>query len=151
LTRELVLELGLDWSLGPLALDTSIFIYWIEDHPTFADRVEPVFAAVAAGRLTAVTSELTLLEVLVGAFRWRDRDLAETYEAFLTASTGLTLVPIDRTLLRDAARLRAATGVKTPDALQLAAGLAAGSRAFLTSDRRLPERVGPMRVVQLVV
>ena len=49
---------------------------------------------------------------------------------------------------RVAAQLRAATGVKTPDSLQLVAALAASSTAFLTNDRGLPDIPG-IRVLQL--
>jgi predicted nucleic acid-binding protein len=47
-------------------------------------------------------------------------------------------VDLTRDQLRAAAQLRAATGVKTPDALQLVAAIGAGCRTFLTNDRRLP-------------
>jgi len=66
----------------------------------------------------------------------------------LTRSQGLRMVPLTLELLRGAAQLRAATGVKTPDALQLAAALAAGCKAFVTNDRRLPTVPG-LSVVQL--
>jgi len=50
--------------------------------------------------------------------------------------------------LRDAAQLRAAAGVKTPDALQLVAALGSRCSAFVTNDRRIPKIPG-MRVLQL--
>jgi plasmid stability protein len=50
--------------------------------------------------------------------------------------------------LRAAAELRAATGIKTPDALQLVAAIGARCRTFLTDDRRLPSVPG-LRVRQL--
>jgi hypothetical protein len=43
---------------------------------------------------------------------------------------------------------RAATGVKMPDALQLAAALGAGCTTFVTNDRRIPAIRG-IRVLQL--
>jgi predicted nucleic acid-binding protein len=46
-----------------------------------------------------------------------------------------------------AARLRATTGVKTPDALQLAAARVTRCTAYLTNDRALPEVPG-LRVLQ---
>ena len=48
----------------------------------------------------------------------------------------------------DAAQLRAMTGIKTPDALQLAACLHAGCQTFVTNDRRLPALPG-LRVIEL--
>ena len=132
---------------GPVGLDTALFICLIEEDPAWLGRVRPLFEAIASGSLEAVTSELTLLETLVVPFPEVDRQLAEAYEGNLTGSRGLTLVPIDREQLRAAAHLRAATGVKTPDAIQLAAALSSRCTSFVTNDRRLPSLPG-LRIVQ---
>ncbi len=58
------------------------------------------------------------------------------------------MIAVSRDQLRAAAQLRAATGVKTPDALQMVSALGAGCRALLTNDRGLPSVPG-LRVVQL--
>src|ERR1043165_8208861 len=123
---------------GPVALDSAIFIYFIEQHPRYVSLLRPLFEAIDRNDLPAFTSELTLLETLVAPYRAGDRDLALRYETILSRGRGLTLVPIDRTLLRLAAATRAATSVRTPDVLQLAAAFATGCTAFLTNDRRLP-------------
>jgi predicted nucleic acid-binding protein len=123
---------------GPIALDTAVFIYLIEDHLDFAPALSPLFAAAEEGRVELVTSALTLLEVLVVPMRRGDVDLAKRYETVLTRGRGLRLVDLDRTQLRSAAHLRAAQGIRTPDALQLAAALTTGCGCFLTNDRRLP-------------
>jgi predicted nucleic acid-binding protein len=130
----LVKELG----VGPVALDTAPFIYLIEEHPQYLPIVRPVFAAIAAGKLPAVTSGLTLLETLVQPYRVGNTVLAERYETLLTRSRGLHLVEITRAVCRVAAQLRAAHSVKTPDALHLATALLAKCPVFLTNDRELP-------------
>jgi predicted nucleic acid-binding protein len=132
--------LGLIDSLpdGPVAIDTAVFIYFAERNAEYVDLVRPLFEAADRGRVTLVTSAVTLLEVLVVPFRSGDLALARRYEALLTRSRGLTLVELGRPLLRAAAQLRAVHGVRTPDALQLAAALARGCGCFLTNDRRLP-------------
>jgi uncharacterized protein len=86
--------------------------------------------------------------VLVVPYRAGDRTLADRYEALLTRSRGIQLVDATRDQLRAAAQLRAATGVRTPDALQLVAALGAGCTAFVTNDRRRPAIPG-LRIVQL--
>jgi predicted nucleic acid-binding protein len=132
---------------GPIALDSSIFIYFIEAHPQFLPVIEPVFSAVAAHDLAAVTSSITLLEVLVHPLRANQPALAAEYEQILTRSSGVTLIPLDLALLRRAAHLRATSGLKTPDALQLAAALQSGCSVFLTNDERIP-RVPGLRVLR---
>lgn len=51
-------------------------------------------------------------------------------------------------LLRTAAQLRARVRVRTPDAVQLAAALAANCAAYLTNDSDLPSIPG-LRILQL--
>jgi predicted nucleic acid-binding protein len=137
-----------DLRRGPVALDTSIFVYFIEEHPKYLPLVDPVFEAIAAGELSAVTSSVTLLEALVIPFRFANANLIRHYENLLTDSRGLHLIDIDLDLLRAAAQLRAATRLKTPDALQMAAALSAGCPVFLANDGRLPALPG-LRVLQL--
>src|SRR5262245_18276493 len=93
-------------------------------------------------------SAISLLEVLVVAYRAGDVQLARRYEWLLTRSRGLRLVDITREQLQGAAQLRAVTGMKTPDAFQMAAALSTDCRTFLTNNRKLPT-VGRLRILQL--
>ncbi len=133
---------------GPIALDSVAFIYFIEEHPTFAPLIAPVFEEADRGERELVTSALTLLEVLVVPYRAGALSLAERYEVLLTRSRGLVLVDMDRVLLRSAAGLRAMYGVRTPDALQLAAALTVRCGSFVTNDRAIPPIPG-LEVIQL--
>ncbi|MGO9994578.1 MAG: type II toxin-antitoxin system VapC family toxin [Steroidobacteraceae bacterium] len=130
------------------AVDTSIFIYFMEEDPRFLPLIEPLFGEADAGARELVTSALTLLEVLVIPYRAGDRLLADRYEQLLTRSRGIRVIDLSRDQLRDAAQLRAATGVKTPDALQLVAAIGSGCSTFVTNDRRIPKIPGT-RVLQL--
>jgi len=133
---------------GPVALDTAVFIYFIEEHPFYLPLVEPLFVALDEERLTGVTSTVTLLETLVIPVRAGNLSLAEHYETLLTFSRGLRMLDLDRSLIRLAARVRALEGLKTPDALQVAAALQAGCTTFVTNDRKIPT-IGDLRVLQL--
>lgn len=133
---------------GPVAVDTAVFIYFAEEHPTFLPPARQLFTAVDRGETEVLTSEITLLEVLVVPYRAGNLPLAARYEALLTRSRGVRMVRLDRDQVRAAAQLRALHGVRTPDALQLAAALTARCSAFVTNDRRLPTLPG-LPVVQL--
>ena len=137
-----------DLGPGPTAVDTAAFIYLIEEDAAFLPIVLPLFTEADDGKRVLVTSALTLLEVLVVPYRAGNAQLAERYEMLLTRSRGLRLIDISRDLVRAAAQLRATIGVKTPDALQLAAALLAGCKTFVTNDRRLPAVPG-LNVLQL--
>ena len=137
-----------DVGRGAIAIDTSIFIYVIEEHPRFLPLVRPLFEEADKGRRELITSAVTLLEVLVVPYRAGDVQLAERYERLLTRSRGIRMMDITRDQLRAAAQLRAASGTKTPDALQLVCAISAGCKTFITNDRGLP-RVPGLRVIQL--
>ena len=142
--------MGLSTDVGPgsVAVDTAVFIYFIEEHPRYLPLIAPLFEEADAGKRTLVTSAITLLEVLVVPYRAGDARLAERYESLLTQSRGVRLAEVSRDQLRAAAQLRAATGVKTPDALQIVSALSAGCRALVTNDRDLPAVPG-LPIVQL--
>ena len=137
-----------DIGTGPIGLDASIFIYYIEESSQYISLLDPVFDAITEGRLKAVTSALTLLEVLVVPLRAGNEVLARQYERFLTRSLGVLLVPIESGLLRAAAHVRATTRLKTPDALQITSALVAECPVFLTNDHRTSPPAG-LRVLQL--
>jgi len=134
---------------GPVALDTAPFIYLLEEHPRYLPVVEPLFRTIDAGDLEAATSALTLLEVLVVPYREADLALAARYETILTRSRGLRLVDLSLPQLRASAQLRASTGMKTPDALQVTAALSSACTALVTNDDRWPTSVGALRILQV--
>ena len=127
-----------DLKPGPVALDTQIFIYFIEEEDRFLPLVKPLFEAIDRGDLVGVTSGLSLMEVLVVPYRSGNSALADRYEALLTNSRGLRFIEVDRRLLKAAAQLRATFKLKPPDAIQVAAALVGDCNSFLTNDRRIP-------------
>ena len=140
----LITELG----VGSVAVDTAIFIYFIEEDPRYLPEILPLFKEADKGKRELITSALTLLEVLVVPYRAGNRRLAERYETLLTRSRGIRLIELTHDQLRAAAQLRAATSVTTPDALQLVAAISGGCTTFLTNDRRLPPMPG-LRILEL--
>jgi predicted nucleic acid-binding protein len=119
---------------GFVYADAQIAIYTVDIHPIYAPVCRPLWDAVKAGTVTAVTSELTLMETLVGPFRTGDTVRAATREAlWLQANT--RLLPITQAVLREAARLRALhTALNTPDAIHAATALLHGCALFVTND-----------------
>jgi len=134
---------------GPVAVDTALFIYLIEENPRYLPMIRPLFEQADVGALDVVTSAVTLLEVLVVPYRAGNLALAERYEALLTRARGVRLVEMTGDQLRAAAQLRAVhPALRTPDALQLAAALRHQCTTLITNDRRFPEVPG-LVVVQL--
>ncbi|MFQ6003635.1 MAG: type II toxin-antitoxin system VapC family toxin, partial [Candidatus Zixiibacteriota bacterium] len=56
----------------------------------------------------------------------------------LLGAEGLTTILLSQDIAEEAARLRAAHNIRTPDAIQMATAIQAGASFFLTNDDRLP-------------
>jgi predicted nucleic acid-binding protein len=115
--------------------DSNALIYSVETHPTYWHLLEPVWLAAQQGTLTIVTSELAIVETLVGPLRSGDALLIGAYQD-LYQSPDVLLLPISTGILRESARLRAQiASFRTPDAIHGATALASGCTMFLTNDR----------------
>jgi predicted nucleic acid-binding protein len=118
-----------------VGLDTSIFIYHLEDHPRYSPLTEIIFNALERGISNGVTSYLTLMEILVKPKTEGLLQVARDYEYYLTTFPNLTFYEIGLEIARKASDLRAAERIKSPDAIQLATALLCGASAFLTNDK----------------
>ncbi len=81
---------------------------------------------------------MTLLEVLVHPLRSNNTELAAEYRDILLNSN-LTTLEVSSAIAEQAAQLRAAHNIRTPDAIQISAAIEAGATHFLTNDIRLPD------------
>jgi predicted nucleic acid-binding protein len=83
---------------------------------------------------TAVTSTVTVTELFAKPLRALDTRRIAQMQNLLTDFPNLTWVPVDLELANQAARIRAAYNLKTPDALQAATAFLSGATAFITND-----------------
>lgn len=118
-------------------IDTAPIIYFVEKHPVYLRIVRPVFTSIETGDIEAMTSTITLLEVLVHPFRKNNILLAEKYREILLDAEHFTTFEVLHSISENAARLRAQYGIKTPDALQFAGALVYGATKFVTNDADL--------------
>ena len=131
-----------------ICIDTAPFIYFIEKNPKYLSMLRPFFAEINAGKIDALTSTITLLEVLVLPFKTKNESLAEKYRDILLYAEGLTTFEIFHEVSELSSRLRAKYSIRTPDAIQIAVGIIYGADAFLTNDSSL-KKVNDIRVVIL--
>jgi predicted nucleic acid-binding protein len=121
-------------AFGAVYVDTNAVIYRLERIEPYLTASGPLWDALDAGLASVVTSELTLLEVLVKPLRQGNSALASLYRTVLFGTIGLTSVPITRSILETAAQLRAVCQLKTPDAIHAATALEQGARLFVRND-----------------
>lgn len=118
---------------GLVYLDANPIIYSVEKHPVYWPLLQPVWQAAKGKTIEIVSSDLALMETLVGPLKSGNAALASAYEQ-LYRQAQTRLLPITHPILRGAAQLRAATKLKTPDALHAATALEAGCALFVTND-----------------
>jgi predicted nucleic acid-binding protein len=93
----------------------------------------------------AVTSALTLHEVLTGARKAGDDRLFSLYRDLIGTFPNLHLIPFDARIAEISSDLRARYDLPTPDAIQVATALQQGAETFVTNDARL-KRIRELRV-----
>lgn len=120
-----------------IGLDSSILIYHLEGLRPYSDLTELAISFLASARLTAVISTISVAELLVKPFEEGTKEQIATCEAFLKGLPNTAIVAPDYGTAREAARLRAAYGLRTPDALLLATCLKQRAAGFLTNDEGL--------------
>ncbi len=124
-----------------IALDTPVFIYHLAGHPRYAPLTTVVLEMIETGQMAGITTAVTLAEILTAPARAGDRRALQDYELYLTRFPNLSIMPLDVALARETALVRGAAGLRTPDAVQVAAGRLANADAILTNDRRWADRV----------
>lgn len=131
-----------------LFVDTPPLIYYVEKHPNYEARSRAIFERIDTGDISGFSSVIALTEVLTVPLRAGDTVIEKMCHDILLRSRNFTLLMIDTPIAEQAAQLRARYNLRTADALQVAAGLAAGCQAFLTNDAKLA-RVMELRVLLL--
>jgi predicted nucleic acid-binding protein len=120
-----------------------VIIYRIEEIFPWNERLAQRLRAAQDehGVVSLAVSRLSVLECRVKPMRESDEALLARYHEFF-AAPDLNIVELDANVVEGATRIRALTGLRTPDALQTASCLAFDREAlFLTGDaavRRVP-------------
>jgi predicted nucleic acid-binding protein len=128
---------GLTTQRQRIGLDTNIFIYFLEDHPRYGAWCTSLFKLIERGQQPAVTSTVTLLELLVQPYRDQKDELAHKIFALTSTYPKLEWVPLTMLLADRAAELRARYRLSTPDAIQLATAIGHKAARFYGNDRGL--------------
>jgi predicted nucleic acid-binding protein len=122
--------------------DTMLFIYWLEDHPQFAKRVDEVYLRMRERRDHLLTGAFTFGEVLAGVYRkgaaHRADEVRQQLQKVVTEVVDFTIETANRY-----ARIRGSLGLAPADAIHLASAAQAGTDLFLTNDKRLVGRFVP--------
>ena len=122
--------------------DSMLFLYWLEDNPQYARRVDAVRTRMEQRRDQLITGAFTFGEVLAGAYRKGVPQLADEMRRLLR-NTVSEVVPFTLETADRYARIRGTPGITPSDAIHLASAAQAGTDLFLTNDKRLIGKIVP--------
>ena len=116
--------------------------------PPYADLLDPVFSLLEGHAVRAVTSAVTVAEILTKPFSDKNFSLADEIKFTLNSFSSLSVASIDEKLAEAAALIRARYTIRLPDALQVGAAIQREATLFLTNDRRV-KKVDAIEVLVL--
>ncbi len=119
-----------------------LFVYWLEDHPQYADRIGNILERMEERGDELCTSSFTLGELLVGPYKCKNTTMItriqETFSAPFVKVLPFTVEAADHY-----ARIRAMLRVSPADAIHLACAAQGGVDLFLTNDSSLLGKIVP--------
>ena len=118
-------------------IDTSPFIYLVENNPVFVDRIRSFFIDALNDDHGLITSVITIMEFNVMPQRKGRHELILQFEEFLHMMN-ISVEEIDQKVAETAYKLRAKYDfLKGMDALQISVAIEKECDQFLTNDKRL--------------
>ena len=131
-----------------IALDTSVFIFQIEENPAYVALTHQVFDWLTTPKARAITSTITMLEVSVHPYREDDKEGVDKFYALLSTYPHLEWGTTTLEIADGAAKIRAECNLKTPDAVQAATALASKATGIISNDPAF-KRVSDLEVLIL--
>ena len=122
--------------------DTMLFIYWLEDHPRYGDRVQQIFERMRDRQDQLCTSTFAVGETLVGFHKRHAIETAVRVRTFFRQGS-VEVIPFTLETSELYAEIRAGSGLSSAEAIHLACAATAGTDLFLTNDKNLVGKVIP--------
>lgn len=130
------------------ALDTMVFIYHFEEYHAYLPLTRQIFNTIERKEIAAVTSIITLAEILVEPLNRENFEAVENYKLILNTFPNLTLLGLDQNISVLASSLTSKYKIRLPDALQISAGLSSDASLFITNDKSL-KKITEIEVLSL--
>jgi len=117
-----------------IALDTSVFIYQLQANFRYLELTDHIFSWLERPDCEAVTSTITMTELLVQPYRDLDEQRVDEFYALLSTYPNLEWIAPNLEIADLAGRIRALHRLRTPDALQAATAAHAQATGLITND-----------------
>ena len=117
-----------------IALDTSVFIYQVESNLRYIEFIRPIFSWIEQPGHSAVTSTITMTELLVQPYQNREQQRVDEFYSVLATYPNLEWIAPDLNIADLAAQFRAEYRMRTPDAVQAATAARSQATGLVSND-----------------
>lgn len=134
-------------NLQKVALDTNIFICALNLKDSRQETSLSILEEIKKKQLTASISVLVLEEFFIRIHKQsRQKEISSLLD-FITIDRLLAILDVNREIALLAAKLRAEyPSLRAPDAIHLASAINSGADIFITTDKRLPRKIGKLTI-----
>ena len=133
---------------SPVFLDSSCFIYLLENNPNYSDITQQIFSNISQSKLQAKTSLITVTEVLTKPYKENDQNYIKEYQQIFSEMQNLEILSPSFQTSINAAKIRARYNLNLPDSYQLQMAIDSSCKTFLTNDVHL-KKVREIKIVVL--
>lgn len=128
-------------------LDTNILLNAKNIDEQYSTHSLQILDAVEDGLIQGVISVISIAELCTGYYFKGDKKGKEEFLAHLISTRGFLVVDLDLEISDTAARIRADSGLKLPDAVIIATGLAKDAQYVVTHDKELEKASNYLKIV----
>ena len=122
-------------------IDTNVFLNVIYKEPVLNERSTVFLKKVHRGKLQALTSSVTLMEIVLDMVESGFSDVTEVAVASIEDLHNLEIVPLDHTMTKLAADHVIKEKLTIHDAYHLATATSRKTKVFVTRDQELSRKV----------
>ena len=122
-------------------IDTNVFLNIIYKEAALSTKSSVFLKKIQAGKLQAITSSVTLLEIILDMVESGFSEATEVAVASIEDLHNLEIVPLDHTMTKLAADHVIKEKLTIHDAYHLAAATSRKARVFVTRDQELSRKV----------
>lgn len=130
-----------------VSLDTNIFIRALKRDDPVNEEARNWLERIKEVKPRVLISVLVIEEFFIHIYKdKREKEIPAILD-FITLEGLCIVVDVNKQIAMSAAKLRVEhSGLRTPDAIHLASAIEAGAKVFITTDKRLPRKVGKLKV-----
>jgi uncharacterized protein len=129
-----------------VSVDTNVFIDVKNKGPT-QEFSKKILDWVDSGALQCVVSAVLVAEMCAGYHAAGELSDKDDFLTHVVSSQNYEIMELSTGLADEAGRVRAATGLRLPDAIIVSSALKGGAECLISNDLSLKKAMGSIRVV----